>query len=644
MYQHWPLDKANWELGPFYPFDNGPAGLCTLADPSFVSSSGLALTVDEVATPCLHVGLNASVAAAVADRPPLAWGVGVANFDRKLLPAVDAGEGDGRLTLQSRGGGYDYPHVAHPLQGWRPAASAAVAADAGAPVGSANGGGVGGDGAPAVSDAAGTSVEAPRLRPRVVLRVSAADGLPGAARSLLRAFPVRGAAAAPPPELLANPIWTTWARYKDGVTQADVLAFAAEIVSRGLPRSVMEIDDRWSVAYGDMAFDPVKFPDPARMVDKLHMLGFRVTLWVLPFASATAAAVEADVATRAPADAYYFRARNGGEDGNDNSSVGRRVASFDWWQPTPAAALDLTNPAASADLLARLQLLAATTGVDGFKFDGGEACFLPPHPAFHNPAATATDYTRAYVQQVASAFPLSEVRAGVPGCQSAPPLTRLFDRFSSWGPANGLASVIPAALTAGLLGYPFVLPDMVGGNDYGEGPPSAELLTRWAQASVAMPAVQLSIAPWSYGEAVGDAVAAALGWRTHYFGAVVAAAAPAAAEAAVPIMRPVWWGADADAGADVDGGEPTPPLEDDVLCIADAFLLGPNVLVAPVVRQGARARDVWLPPGLWRRVDVRRLADGLPVTPWVGEELLGGLWLRQVPAALDDMPVYERVG
>lgn len=609
MYQHWPLDKGNWELGPAYPFDNGPTGLCTLAEPAFVSSSGLALAVDEAASPCLHVGLNASPPETVAAHPPLAWGVGVANFDRKLLPAVDAGGGDGALTLQSRGGGYDYPHVAHPLQGWRP-------------------------GVRAVTDGDATAAAAPRL----VFRVSARDGLPAAARSLVSAFPVRGAAAAPPPRLLADPIWTTWARYKDGVTQADVLAFAAEIVSRGLPRSVMEIDDRWSVAYGDMAFDPVKFPDPAGMVERLHAMGFLVTLWVLPFASATSAAVQADVATRPPADAYFFR---------DRADGGGRVATFDWWQPTPAAAIDLTNPAAAADLLARLQALAAATGVDGFKFDGGEACFLPPHPAFHDPAATATDYTRAYVQRVASAFPLSEVRAGVRGCQAAPPLTRLFDRFSSWGTANGLASVIPAALTAGLLGYPFVLPDMVGGNDYGEGPPSAELMVRWAQASVAMPAVQLSIAPWSFGEAVGDAVAAALRWRTHYFGRRVAAAAPAAAAAGVPIVRPVWWGSDADATGTAgcgSGDGAARPLGDDILCIADAFLLGADVLVAPVVAHGVRARDVWLPPGAWRRVDLKRLAAGEAATPWVGGDHAGGGWLRQVPALLDDMPVFERVG
>lgn len=79
-----------------------------------------------------------------------------------------------------------------------------------------------------------------------------------------------------PPELmLREPIWTTWARYKASVTQEQTERFAEEIASRGLPRSVMEIDDRWQAAYGELDFDREKFPDPKAMVDRLHSMGFK---------------------------------------------------------------------------------------------------------------------------------------------------------------------------------------------------------------------------------------------------------------------------------------------------------------------------------------------------------------------------------
>jgi alpha-glucosidase (family GH31 glycosyl hydrolase) len=45
----------------------------------------------------------------------------------------------------------------------------------------------------------------------------------------------------------------------------------------------MEIDDRWQPAYGELEFDPRKFPDAPAMVERLHDLGFAVTLWVMPF-------------------------------------------------------------------------------------------------------------------------------------------------------------------------------------------------------------------------------------------------------------------------------------------------------------------------------------------------------------------------
>ena len=42
----------------------------------------------------------------------------------------------------------------------------------------------------------------------------------------------------------------------------------------------------------------------------------------------------------------------------------------------------------------------------------------------------------------------------------------MLDKHSTWGYDNGLKSMIPTALVMGIVGYPFVLPDMIGGNGY----------------------------------------------------------------------------------------------------------------------------------------------------------------------------------
>ncbi|MEJ2448916.1 MAG: glycoside hydrolase family 31 protein, partial [Anaerolineales bacterium] len=81
----------------------------------------------------------------------------------------------------------------------------------------------------------------------------------------------------PPLELLGAPIWTTWARYKDRIDQSTVLDYASQIRKQGYPYHVLEIDDRWQTSYGDLEFDPERFPDPSAMIEQLHQLNFKVT-------------------------------------------------------------------------------------------------------------------------------------------------------------------------------------------------------------------------------------------------------------------------------------------------------------------------------------------------------------------------------
>jgi alpha-glucosidase (family GH31 glycosyl hydrolase) len=85
----------------------------------------------------------------------------------------------------------------------------------------------------------------------------------------------------------------------------------------------------------------------------------------------------------------------------------------------------------------------------------------------------------------------------------------MLDKDSKWGYDNGLQSLIPTLLHFGIVGYPFVLPDMIGGNAYGD-KPSAELYVRWMQANAFMPSVQFSIVPWDYDSSVSFVKSAAM--------------------------------------------------------------------------------------------------------------------------------------
>lgn len=67
-----------------------------------------------------------------------------------------------------------------------------------------------------------------------------------------------------------------------------------------------------------------------------------------------------------------------------------------------------------------------------------------------------------------------------------------------------------------MAGYPLVLPDMIGGNGYGDGlpppgvevtssvqgAPDEEIFLRWLQANTFMPSLQFSYVPWDYSQSV----------------------------------------------------------------------------------------------------------------------------------------------
>jgi alpha-D-xyloside xylohydrolase len=71
------------------------------------------------------------------------------------------------------------------------------------------------------------------------------------------------------------------------------------------------------------------------------------------------------------------------------------------------------------------------------------------------------------------------------------------------------------------------------------------------------------------------------------------------------------------------------PTDPAAVNLADQFMLGPDLLVAPVTEQGAVSRELYLPTGTtW-------------VEAWSGEEFHGGQHLK-ANAPLERIPVYWR--
>lgn len=399
----------------------------------------------------------------------------------------------------------------------------------------------------------------------------------------------------PPFELIEHPLWTTWAHFKNDISHDKVMDYAQQIGERGFTASILGIDDRWQAAYGDTRFDLNRFPNPRETVEAIHDLGFRTTLWFIPFFVAESRNRQAGL------EKGYMLHDSKGDPYQDV-----------WWADLSGESvfLDVANPEAMAWHLDNLTALAEETGVDGFKFDAGEALFYNKAGMRLAGDVASNRANHLYIKHIAERFPWSDIRSAWFN-QGMPMLFRQWDKSSTWGFANGLASCITQAITLNMLGYPYSFPDMIGGNEYGEEQVTAELLIRWTQAVSPMPIIQFSIPPWRFGEECVRICA-----RYNQLHDELAPRTYEIVKQVRPIVCPLWWIA---------------PMDEQALVCDDEYLIGDDLLVAPVIIDGERQRDIYLPQGQWRSY-------------WNHAEVHdGGRWLHNYPAPLDVLPLFERI-
>ncbi|KAK7093595.1 myogenesis-regulating glycosidase-like [Littorina saxatilis] len=413
----------------------------------------------------------------------------------------------------------------------------------------------------------------------------------------------------PAEELFRGAIWSTWAMFKGPINQSIVIQFANDIVQSGLPYSQMEIDDDWTPKYGDMDFSKEKFPDAKGMISQLTALGFVVTVWVHPFFNLDSAS-------------WMYAAKQGYLLKAVDSQVPALVA---WWRGDVAFMLDVTNENAVQWYLGNLRHLQDTYNVTSFKFDAGDGNWLPHAYSTNSPIDSPDEFSRIYVDLAYRSdqdVRVQEVRTGARS-QDKPIMFRMLDRQSAWGYHRAIKTVIPCALTFGVIGYPFVLPDLIGGNGVDESDPAylerttypdPELYVRWVQVSTFLPFVQFSVGPWVYNSTIQNIVMNAMNIRKNYTDVIISLARESTRTGA-PIVRPLWWIA---------------PTDQEALTTDSQYLLGDDLLVAPVLEKGSRSRDVYLPAGTWR-------------DETLGGNHVGPTWVRGYIADLDVLPYFTRV-
>jgi alpha-D-xyloside xylohydrolase len=406
----------------------------------------------------------------------------------------------------------------------------------------------------------------------------------------------------------ASGFWQCKLRYE---TQVEFLSVAREFKRRGLPLSVLVIDFlHWDVT-GNWKLDPKYWPDPAAMVKELNEMGVRIMIspWTL--------------VDEKSENFGHMKAR-----GLFTGSIDGTKDTVDFGGPKYQ--YDPTNPEAAQYLWSRWKQNYVDLGIRTF--------WLDPCDEFHDiqdydqvlfhigPAREAHSYfvvshQRNIYQGLIAAGETEIVnicRNAWAGSQRYGACPAPHDILSSF---SHLKEYMKVGLNVMMSGIPWWSCDIGGFITHDNSSPRFhELMVRWYQYGVFLPIFRThghrpNNEAWTIGGDAYPHIRAAMMLRER-LRPYVMAQMKLASEQGLPPMRPVFF----DYPDDPQAAE-----------VEDAFLFGPDLLVAPIVEYQARSREVYLPAGVdW-------------MDAWTGEQYPGGT--RQVfDAPIDHIPVFVRAG
>ena len=405
----------------------------------------------------------------------------------------------------------------------------------------------------------------------------------------------------------------------DGVAMnPTVAAEIQEYEERGLSSpGVYHFDRPWATGpegYGELAFDPERFPNAAGMLRVLQDRGWHPMVWISNWAI--------------------------GLRGEEARRLGYLVPGSD-------RAIDFTNPDAAAWFRDGLRtFLEGPEGryVDGLFLDRSDEPDVPSEASdVYADGRTGAEVHNAYpvlfqqnVRQV-----LDGVRPEATFAIARAAYTGTAGLVMTWGgdthsrdgfqipetPASGpstdlgLRSVLVSIQRAAYLGLGLWGSDIGGYSEFAD----REVFARWIEVGAASHLMRFhgkgTDLPWEMPTTPHDDAAMTEIYRryTDLHDGLAPYLADLAAEEHETGLTPVrplafaW------------------PGEPDALDRWDEWLLGDDLLVAPVWQSGAREREVWFPPGRW-------------VDWWDHDVVIEGPTARTVDAPLDTLPLYAAEG
>jgi len=383
-----------------------------------------------------------------------------------------------------------------------------------------------------------------------------------------------------------------------------------------------ETNSGWNSAMG---YAEGEYPDLRGLVSELHADGFKVLGYLN-----TQFIVNRPRTDEGIEKGYFLKQPNGetylvpGPD--PDPEVGIKFGTMALYDPT--------HPEGVPWWQGLLRTLLLEKGYDGWMHDFGE--YTPSDAVFadgrtgeelRNGYPTLYQQTAAEIcREVKPDFSFF-VRSGALGSNQWAPSAWPGDQHTDWSWDHGLPSIVPAGLSIGICGTNIWGPDIGGFFDAFEesdAASSVELWVRWCQFGALTPLMRDHLGAkrmtnpdavdmWTNGTTVDT-------WRRY--------------ARLHNDLLPYLYGYAAQAH---QTGRPTMrhmvlryPDHPEALSQDYQYLLGDELLVAPVVEEGATTRSVWFPPGAW-------------FSYWSGQRYDGPA-THEVPAPLEEIPIFVRGG
>ncbi|RSK46911.1 glycoside hydrolase family 31 protein [Bacillus canaveralius] len=399
-------------------------------------------------------------------------------------------------------------------------------------------------------------------------------------------------------------------------SEQEVRELANTFLEKGIPLDVIYLDIHYMNEYRVFTFDRARFPKPAQLVSDLKEKGIRVIPIVDPGVKE---------------DPEYKIYQEGVQGGHFCKYIEGKIYLGDVW-PGNSAFPDFTSSRVRKWWGEKHEFYT-NLGIEGIWNDMNEPAVFnetktmdlkvihenegdpKTHRELHNlyglMMGKAT-YT-GMKNQLEGLRPFLLTRAGFAGVQRYAAVWT-GDNRSFW---EHLQMSLPMVMNLGLSGIPFAGPD-VGGFAHDS---NGELLTRWTQVGAFTPYFRNHSAigfarqePWSFGEKyekiIKKYIEIRYQWLPHLYSLFAEAH-----RSGTPVMRPLMF---------------EYPHDANTYQLSDQFMVGDNVIVAPIMQPGIEHRAVYLPEGQW-------------IDYWTGEEWAGEQH-HLIKAELDVLPVFIKKG